>query len=119
MEDQEHTIACGPFRLETPHGRLWQGDHRIPLRPRSLALLHYLVTHPGCLVTKAEVQQHVWGGTHVTETVLRVSVREIRAALSDVAAAPQYLATVGGQGYRWLGAGSRAPWKTSKRCARR
>ena len=31
---QEHTIAFGPFRLETPPGRLWQGDYLIPLRPR-------------------------------------------------------------------------------------
>ena len=101
--DQEHAIAFGPFRLETTQGRLWQGDRRIPLRPRSLAMLGYLVAHPGRLVTKAEVQQHVWGGTHVTDTVLRVSVQEIRAALGDAAGAPRYLATVGRQGYRWLG----------------
>jgi Transcriptional regulatory protein, C terminal len=44
--------------------------------------------HPGRLVTKAEVQAHVWGDTHVTDTVLRVSVREIRAALGDAAGAP-------------------------------
>jgi predicted ATPase len=104
--DQEHAIAFGPFRLETTQGRLWQGDHRIPLRPRSLAMLGYLVAHPGRLVTKAEVQQHVWGGTHVTDTVLRVSVQEIRAALGDAAGAPRYLATVGRQGYRWLGGGA-------------
>ena len=46
------------------------------------------------------------GGTHVTDTVLRVSVREIRAALGDAAAAPQYLETVGRQGYRWLVGGN-------------
>jgi DNA-binding winged helix-turn-helix (wHTH) protein len=102
--DQEHCIAFGPFRLETTQGRLWRGDQVIPLRPRSLAMLRYLVAHPGRLVTKAEVRQHVWVGTHVTDTVLRVSVREIRAALGD-AAAPRYLETVGRQGYRCLGGG--------------
>jgi DNA-binding winged helix-turn-helix (wHTH) protein len=76
---QEHQIIVGPFRLETPQGPLWRGDHRIPLRPRSLALLHYLAAHPGRLVTKAEGQQHVWAGTHVTPNVQRVCVREIRA----------------------------------------
>ncbi|HET8647609.1 MAG TPA: AAA family ATPase, partial [Vicinamibacteria bacterium] len=44
--------------------------------------------------------QHVWGGTHVSDTVLRVCVQEIRAALGDTAAAPQYLETVAPQGYR-------------------
>jgi DNA-binding winged helix-turn-helix (wHTH) protein len=72
--DQEHQIAFGPFRLERPPGRLWRGDHVIALRPRSLAMLRYLVAHPGRLVTKAELRQHVWAGTHVTDTVLRVSV---------------------------------------------
>jgi len=63
-------------------------------------MLRYLVAHAGRLVTKAELRQHVWGGTHVTDTVLRVSVQEIRAALGDAAAAPQYLETVAQQGYR-------------------
>ena len=36
------------------------------------------------------------------DTVLRVCVQEIRAALGDTADAPQYLATVGRQGYQWL-----------------
>ena len=85
---------------------------------RSLVLLRYLAAHPGRLVTKAELRQHVWGGTHVTDTVLRVCVQEIRAALGDAADAPQYLATVGRQGYQFLvGAapevappGRPAPW---------
>jgi hypothetical protein len=100
--EPEHHIAFGPFRLETTQGRLWRGDHVIALRPRSLAMLSYLVAHPGRLVTKAEVHQHVWAGTHVTDSVLRTSVQEIRAALGDAAAAPRYLATVGRQGYRFL-----------------
>ena len=100
--DQEHAIAFGPFRLETTQGRLWRGDQVIALRPRSLAMLGYLAAHPGRLVTKAEMLQQVWADTHVTDSVLRTSVQEIRAALGDAAAAPQYLATVGRRGYRWL-----------------
>jgi predicted ATPase len=99
---QGHHLAFGPFHLDGPQGRLWQGEQVIPLRPHSLALLRYLVEHPGRLVTKAELRQHVWAGTHVTDTVLRVSVHEVRQALGDVAAAPRYLETVGRQGYRFL-----------------
>jgi hypothetical protein len=64
-------------------------------------MLRYLVAHAGRLVTKAALRQHVWGSTHVSDTVLRVCVQEIRAALGDVAAAPQYLETVEPQGYRF------------------
>ena len=83
--EQGHHLAFGPFRFDGTQGRLWQGDQRIALRPHSLALLRYLVEHPGRLVTKAELRQHVWAGTHVTDTVLRVSVHEIRQALGDAA----------------------------------
>src|SRR5215472_484533 len=103
--EPEHQITFGPFCLEVAPGYLWRGDQVIPLRPRSLAMLRYLVAHPGRLVTKAEVHEQVWAGTHVTDSVLRASVREIRAALSDTATAPRYLVTVGRQGYRFLGGG--------------
>jgi AAA ATPase domain len=106
--EQEHHLTFGPFRLDTVHGRVWQGERVTTLRPRSLAMLRYLVEHPGRLVTKAEVRQHVWAGTHVSDSVLRASVQEIRAALGDAAAAPQYLETVGGQGYRFLAVGDLA-----------
>src|SRR5215470_13048708 len=93
--------AFDGFRLEPPPGGLWRGDVRLALRPRPLAVLRYLVAHAGRLVTKAALRQHVWGGTHVSDTVLRVCVQEIRAALGDAAAAPQYLETVEPHGYRF------------------
>jgi DNA-binding winged helix-turn-helix (wHTH) protein len=99
---QEHYITFGPFRLETTRARLWRGEQAIVLRPRTHAVLQYLATHAGRLVTKTELLQHVWAGTHVTDTVLRVCIREIRAALADAVEAPQYLQTVGRQGYQWL-----------------
>jgi DNA-binding winged helix-turn-helix (wHTH) protein len=104
--EHEHHITFGPFRLDVTHRRLWRGESVIGLRPRSLAMLRYLVEHPGRLVSKAELRQHVWAGTHVTDTVLRVSVKEIRAALGDAAAAPRYLETAGSQGYRFLVGGN-------------
>jgi predicted ATPase/DNA-binding winged helix-turn-helix (wHTH) protein len=102
---QEHLITFGPFRLDTTQARLWRGEQAIPLRRRSLAMLRYFAEHPDRLVTKTELRQHVWAGTHVTDTVLRVCIREIRAALGDAAEAPQYLHTVGGQGYTFCGPG--------------
>jgi DNA-binding winged helix-turn-helix (wHTH) protein/predicted ATPase len=95
-------LAFGPFRLDVTQGQLWREERVLALRPRSLAMLRYLAEYPGRLVTKAELRHHVWAGTHVTDTVLRVCVQEIRAVLGDAAAAPQYLETVGRQGYRFL-----------------
>src|SRR5262245_3543951 len=107
MEQAQH-IAFGPFRLDMTHACLWHGEQIMALRPRTCAVLRYLAEHPGRLVTKAELLQHVWAGTHVTDTVLRVCIREIRGALGDAAEAPQYLQTVGRQGYQWLVSGDGA-----------
>ena len=65
---------------------MWRGEQARPLRARPLAVLRYLLEHPGRLVTKAELCQHVWAGMHVTDTVLRVCIRDIRVALDDAAA---------------------------------
>jgi len=100
-------LTFGPFRLDVTDGRLWRGADVIALRPRALAVLRYLAEHPARLVTKAELRQHVWGDTHITDIVLRVCVREIRAALGDAASAPQYVQTVGHEGYRFLDGGER------------
>src|SRR5512134_3997416 len=99
--EPEHLIPFGPFCLDVTHGRLWRGDQDLGLRPRSLAVLLYLVAHPGRLVTKAELRRQVWAGTQVTDSVLRASIKEIRAALGDAASAPRYVETVGPQGYRF------------------
>jgi predicted ATPase/DNA-binding winged helix-turn-helix (wHTH) protein len=112
--EQEHHLTFGPFRLDTTHGRLWRGERATTLRPRTLAMLRYLIEHRGRLVTKAELRQHVWAGAHVSDTVLRVCVQEIRAVLRDAAAAPRYLETVGRQGYRFLAGGDlEAPPRTA------
>ena len=101
--EPSHHLTFGPFCLDVTHGRLWRGEQPMALRPRSLAVLQYLVEHPGRLVTKAELRRQVWAGTHVTDIVLRVSIREIRAALGDSATTPHYVETVGQAGYRFLG----------------
>jgi DNA-binding winged helix-turn-helix (wHTH) protein len=100
--ESPHYLTLEPFCLDVTHGRLWRGEHPIALRPRSLAVLQYLVKHPARLVTKAELLQQLWAGTHVTDIVLRVSIREIRAALGDSATTPHYVETVGQEGYRFL-----------------
>ena len=107
--EQTQALTFDAFRLESPPGGLCRGDTVIALRPRSLAVLQYLVEHPGRLLTKAELRQQVWAGTHVTDIVLRVSIREIRAALGDSATTPHYVETVGQEGYRFRGGRAGGP----------
>jgi DNA-binding response OmpR family regulator len=57
--ESPHYLTFGPFRLDVTHGRLWRGEQPIALRPRSVAVLRYLVEHPGRLLTKAELRRAI------------------------------------------------------------
>lgn len=97
----EAELCFGPFRLEAAK-QLWRGDQLIGLRPQPLALLRYLAERPAQLVTKEELLKQLWPGIYVSSIVVKVCVREIRHALGDEAVKPQYIETVGTQGYRFI-----------------
>jgi DNA-binding winged helix-turn-helix (wHTH) protein len=98
---ERRSLTFGPFRLDLLQSRLWRQAQPITIRPQALTVLRYLVLHADRLVTKEELLQHVWDGRQVTDTVLRGCIHTIRTALADTAATPQYLETVGRQGYRF------------------
>src|SRR5262245_49046637 len=91
------------WRLDLVHERLWVGTAVRHLRPKSFAVLRYLVAHPGRLITKDELVQAVWPDTAVSDGVLTVCLAELRKALSDTPQAPRYIETVPRRGYRWIG----------------
>jgi DNA-binding winged helix-turn-helix (wHTH) protein len=96
--------AAGSVWLDLEHEQLRRGNKTLHLRPKSFALLRYLVAHPGRVLSKDELVEAVWPKTAMSDGVLTVSINEVRHALGDMAQAPQYLETVPRRGYRWRGA---------------
>jgi predicted ATPase/DNA-binding winged helix-turn-helix (wHTH) protein len=92
----------GPFRLDPRNAFLWRGVEIVPLPPTAFALLHYLVTHAGQLVTKDELFEAIWSETVVSEAVLKVRMGEVRKALGETAREPRCIATVHRRGYRFV-----------------
>lgn len=90
----------GAFQLDLRSARLWRGEEASCLTPKAFEVLHYLVAHPGELVTKDELWRAVWPGVIVTDAALTVCMSEVRKALGDEAKAPRYIATVHRRGYR-------------------
>lgn len=95
-------ILFPPFRLEFGTERLWCGEQEIRLRPKTFAVLRYLVEHPGQIVTKEDLLTTLWPRTFVSEVVPMVCIRELRQALGDEAKAPQFIETVHRRGYRFI-----------------
>jgi DNA-binding winged helix-turn-helix (wHTH) protein/predicted ATPase len=94
----------GPFRLEAETARLWRGPERLPLRPKSFAVLHYLLQHAGRLVSKDTLLQAVWPDVTVSEAMLPICLSELRRVLGETRQGPQFIETVARRGYRFIGA---------------
>ena len=78
--------AAGPVWLDLEHEQLRRGDKPLHLRPKSFALLRYLVAHPGRVLSKDELVEAVWPKTAISDGVLTVSINEVRRALGDACA---------------------------------
>ncbi len=92
----------GPFLLDGANQQLTRGERVLPLPPKSFAVLSYLLSRAGRLVSKDELLDAVWPGVHVGEAVLKTSIREIRKALADPARSPVFIETVHRRGYRFI-----------------
>ncbi|HEV8712695.1 MAG TPA: winged helix-turn-helix domain-containing protein [Candidatus Binatia bacterium] len=98
------SFSFGAFRVDTQNACIWRGTEMLKLTPKAFAVLHYLVTHPGRLVTKDELFTAVWQETVVSDVALSVCVRELRKGLEDDAKTPLYIETVHRRGYRFIAA---------------
>src|SRR5262245_7903260 len=96
------TLHFGPFHLDSTDDGLWRGPQLCKLKAKAVAVLRYLVEHPGRLVRKTDLLAAVWPDVHVSDWVLSTCIREIRHVLGDVATTPQYIETVHRQGYRFI-----------------
>lgn len=91
------------FSLDLVNECLWQGSEAIKIRPKAFALLNYLVSRSGQLVTKEELLNAVWPEAFVSDAVLKVIVQQLRVALDDDPKAPRFIETAHRRGYRFIG----------------
>jgi DNA-binding winged helix-turn-helix (wHTH) protein len=97
-------VGFGAFELDTRAGELRKGRKPLHLQPQPFKVLSLLVSRAGQLVTREELQSHLWAGdTFVDfEQGLNVCIRQIRAVLHDRADDPRFLQTVPRRGYRFI-----------------
>jgi DNA-binding winged helix-turn-helix (wHTH) protein len=102
--DSAAVTTFGPFTLDVADERLCRGGEAIALRPKTFAVLRCLVERANRLVTKQQLIEHVWEGTRVSDTVLKVCIRELRVALGDSPVEPRFIQTAHRRGYRFIAA---------------
>lgn len=97
-------LRFADFEVDLATGELWRGAEHVRIQDLPFRLLAALLERPGELVTRADLNQRLWG----TETFVDVdagvntAVAKLREALNDSADAPRFIETVPKRGYRFL-----------------
>ena len=97
----EDAVEAGGLRLDPAPHRVGCGDRPVALGPTEFRLLHFLMTHPERVHSRAQLLDKVWGDhVFVEDRTVDVHVRRLRAAL-EPSGHDQLIQTVRGSGYRF------------------
>jgi two-component system response regulator RegX3 len=93
-------VDLGPVRVDLAGHRLLQDGREVPVKPRVFELLSFLLRHPGQVMTRDQLLEHVWGYDYPGETrTVDVHVHWLRSAIEPDPETPTIVQTVRGVGY--------------------
>ena len=93
-------LQAGALRLDPSSRRAWYSDTELSLTAREFSLLETFMRHPGEVLSRFELLEHVWDDSYENRSnVIDVYVGYLRDKL-DRPFGTQMLETVRGAGYR-------------------
>jgi DNA-binding response OmpR family regulator len=93
-------LSAGDLVLDPAARQVTRGDTRIELTAREFSLLEYLMRHPGEVVGRFELLEHVWQAYGASEAnVVEVYIGYLRRKV-DAPFGRRSVTTVRGAGYR-------------------
>ena len=95
----DDAVEMEGLRLDPATRRVTAGERRLALSPSEFRLLHFLMTHPGRIYTRAQLLDQVWGDhVFIEERTVDVHIRRLRKAL-EPSGHHRLIDTVRGSGY--------------------
>jgi Response regulators consisting of a CheY-like receiver domain and a winged-helix DNA-binding domain len=93
------------------HRQVRAGDSVVHLSGIEQGLLYLLASRGGRVVTREEILDAIWGTDFVAESnIVDRHVRSLRIKLQNDYRHPRFIATVSGQGYRFVPTFSNSGW---------
>jgi DNA-binding response OmpR family regulator len=93
-------LEVGGLRLDPAAHRVWLSGTEIAFTAREFAVLEFFVHHPGEVMAKKDILDHVWDFDFDGDpNIIEVYVRRLRAKLQRSAGRPM-IQTIRGAGYR-------------------
>jgi len=92
----------GRFQVDDDNFRLSADGLTVPLEPKTLSVLLYLIRNRSRVIRKGEILDGVWKDANVTEGTLTRSIGLLRRALEDDSREPRFIETVPTVGFRFV-----------------
>jgi len=102
MEDIS-VISFDEFQIDIARGELRRSGQVVPLEPQVLDLISYLAEHPGKIITRDDLIEHVWAGRIVSDSAISTRINAARAALGDNGQTQKLIKTIPRRGFRFEG----------------
>ena len=110
------TIRLGEMEIDIVNRVVHAGDSEVHLSSIEQSLLYVLASRGGRVVTREEILDAVWGPDFVAESnIVDRHVRGLRVKLQNDYRHPRFIATVPGQGYRFIPTFTNEGWGSSPR----
>ena len=92
------------FRLEAKSHRLFRrdSDELVPLTPKAVELLIYLVENAGRILSKEKLLEAVWDNSFVEDSNLSQTIFVLRKTLGEDTKKPRFILTVPNRGYQFI-----------------
>lgn len=88
------------WRFDCNQNIAWLGKRKIRIEPKAMAILQYLSSRPGEVVSREELFQEFWPRQVVTEDALNRVMSNLRRMFNDNSTQPKYIATIRKVGYK-------------------
>jgi TolB-like protein/DNA-binding winged helix-turn-helix (wHTH) protein/Tfp pilus assembly protein PilF len=102
MSEPQKTIYVADWEIHPDTLRVSRGDDRVKLEPKVMQVLLYLVEKAGQVVSRQELEEHVWKNQIIGYDALSRTIINIRKALNDSARDPRVIETIPKVGYRLI-----------------
>ncbi|EYE87818.1 PhoP family transcriptional regulator [Fervidicella metallireducens AeB] len=101
-KDISEIINYGIFKLDGYSKKIFKNNSEIEMTPTEYSIMELFINNPGKAFSRDDILNNVWGYDFVGDAkIVDVNIRRIRTKIEDDPAAPVYIETVWGVGYRF------------------
>ena len=101
LEDRRSLLQAGILQLDTAARRVVAGTRTLDFTPKELSILEYFMHHAHQMLTRAQVEQHVWNyDLAPASNLVEVYIGRIRRKLVEAGLTDPFV-TLRGEGYRF------------------